>query len=149
MLLSYKYKLPQIKGVFNFYGVTEVRIGEIDKITNGIWGYLHSRIFIRAVSKICYGIEAHVEDDCFEDLSPLKYVSPLSPPTITLHGWQDSLVNIDQAVALHQLLESNNVSHVPVFMQGNHDCDIFASAPCAQAVLYAILRFLASEETKT
>ena len=118
MLLAYKYNLPQIKGVFNFYGVSELRTKEMSRQVTGMWETMHSQVFAFAVKKICEDNEDMEFEECMGDLSPLNFVSKKSPPTITIHGWQDSLVSIQQAITLDKRLKENNVTHIPVFMQG-------------------------------
>lgn len=120
MLLAYKYNMPQIRGVLNFYGISELRAKGIMSQARGFWEtYVHAPIFTHAVKKVCSGYDSIAEFEvCMEELSPLNYVSERSPPTISVHTWQDSLVSIQQAFALDRKLKANNVTHIPVITQG-------------------------------
>mmetsp|Transcript_5340 Transcript_5340/g.6443 ORF Transcript_5340/g.6443 Transcript_5340/m.6443 type:complete len:476 (-) Transcript_5340:852-2279(-) len=139
LLLAYRFpELTQIKGVINFYGVTELREDRITAIGSGFWLDFHLNLFVQETRHVC--AVAEDKEACFEDMSPLKHVTERSPPTLTVHGEHDGLVLVDHADMLSDALTRANVTHANLVVPGSHDCDVFVSSPCSQAAMHAIKR---------
>lgn len=86
---------PGIQALVNFYG-------PVDLTTEYARGHSSVTDFIGAT----YSEENH---ELFANASPLKFISPDDPPTLTFHGTIDELVPISQADTLDQVLSAAGV----------------------------------------
>jgi dipeptidyl aminopeptidase/acylaminoacyl peptidase len=64
---------------------------------------------IRNVLSSVIGNVAGIDSLMYHSSSPLRFVSPTSPPTLIVHGNADELVPISQSVMLRDALEANGV----------------------------------------
>jgi acetyl esterase/lipase len=81
--------------------------------------------------------------DRYGAVSPLTYVSPAAPPTITALGQSDRLVPTDQALALDAALTRAGVAHETVLLPGNdHAFDVNWGGFGTQLARARIERFL-------
>jgi acetyl esterase/lipase len=81
----------------------------------------------------------------YRALSPLFHVSPGSPPTITLLGASDRLIDAEQADLLNAALVKAGVRHEMVFLPANdHGFDFNWGGFATQVARAKIREFLAA-----
>jgi acetyl esterase/lipase len=90
----------------------------------------------------------HPQDmpDIYQLASPATHVHPGSPPTLLVHGDQDSLIPVDGTHALYTKLVESGVPAIKViFPWTTHGFDLLAPQinPPVQTALYDVDRFLA------
>ena len=52
------------------------------------------------------------------DASPVTYITAQSPPVLTFHGDKDTVVKLEQSIALHQALRAAGVREKLVIVPG-------------------------------
>jgi acetyl esterase/lipase len=81
--------------------------------------------------------------DRYRTASPLTYISPATPPTITLHGQRDHMIPVEQAQLLDDALNRAGVVHETCIMPGDdHGFDINWGGFGTQIARARIERFL-------
>jgi acetyl esterase/lipase len=79
----------------------------------------------------------------YNDASPIRLVTPGSPPTLLLHGGRDELVSFQQSSRLAKRLHEFGVPHVNVLLPwATHAFDYILRGPGGQISTYAIEYFL-------
>lgn len=153
----------RVAGVVDFYGPTDL-IGQYDT-SRAIWGdgWLEATPIERLLRQVpllqkpfMVPLTKMVTDfiggnpmempERYALASPLTHVDGACPPTLILHGRDDSWVGIENARALHRALRG---ARVPVLLveipYTEHAFDLIlpAISPPAQVALYDVERFLA------
>ncbi len=113
LLQGYKYNSPiKVKAIVNFFGPSDMAAMYNDPAS----------IFAppASIAQLFGGTPATKADLYFQS-SPINFITPQSPPTITLQGGVDILVKPTQQTALHQVLNSKNVvNELVVYPTENH-----------------------------
>lgn len=122
--------LPTLRGVVNYYG-------ESDMVS---W-YKDEGGANLAVPYL--GGTPAQQPENYRLASPLSYVNRPLPPTLILHGEQDSIVKIGQSIRLSARLKetANKVAFVRIPWTG-HAFDLWPESPGNQLALYYTERFL-------
>jgi acetyl esterase/lipase len=122
--------LPAIKGVVNYYG-------ETDMVS---W---HNADGGASLAVPYLGGTPEQKPDNYRLASPMTYVNRSLPPTLIVHGDQDSIVKIGQALKLIPRLKetSSQVAFVRIPWTG-HAFDLWSEGPSNQIALYYTERFL-------
>ncbi len=111
-LQAYKYPQPKIRAVIDFFAPVNM----ISMYQSAAPGSINQL----AIQSLVGG-SPDTNPNGYQQSSPLTFVSPLSPPTIILHGGMDALVNISQSVALKNKLDSMGVpSQLVVYPAEGH-----------------------------
>ena len=137
LLAAYTAQEPAIRGVVSLYGPSDLR-------------YEYENPGPERVADTRAAIEAYLggapgagTDDAYFAASPLNFVTPLSPPTLILHGGRDPIVSPEHTVRLEARLQQANVRHLAVALPwATHGCDKSFGGPCGQIVTYSVERFL-------
>jgi acetyl esterase/lipase len=87
--------LPNVAAIVNWYGITDV--GELLDGPN------------RKTYAVAWMGSMPEKNEIAQRVSPLTYVSPASPPILTIHGDSDPTVPYTQAVRLHEQLSKAGV----------------------------------------
>ena len=133
---AYKYKLPCLKGVINFYGPADMvwagklppNAGVLDNkgIYNAYLGGLYSQV-----------------PAMFELATAVTHVTPAAPATLTIHGQIDPLVFKTHAEHLHKKLNEANVPNYYLKLyNATHGCDYSLQSPAGQLSSFAVMHFL-------
>ncbi len=133
---AYKFKIPNIKGVINFYGPADMvwagklapNAGVLDNNTiyNNYLGGLYSQLPAK-----------------FEEATALLQAHAQAPPTLTIHGQIDPLVFKTHAEHLHKKLNELAVPNYYLKLyNATHGCDYNLQSPAGQLSTYAVLHFL-------
>jgi acetyl esterase/lipase len=101
LLQAYKYESPAIKAVVNYFGPTD-----LIAMYNKPWHPL-----VPMALQMITGTSPEKDRLLFEQSSPVYFVNAGSPPTLTLHGAKDMVVNVSQSKLLAEKLEANGVKH--------------------------------------
>ena len=79
----------------------------------------------------------------YELLSPIRYISKQSPPTLLIHGKRDDLVHHNNTLAFSNLLDSKGITNEVVLLPlTGHSFDIQEGGIATEISKQAILRFL-------
>ncbi|MDB6138362.1 MAG: nlhH 3 [Verrucomicrobiaceae bacterium] len=82
--------------------------------------------------------------EAYHTSSAINYVTPAAPPTLLMHGTNDSLVWVKQSRRFAQRLEEAGVKHRFIELPwATHGCDYFPSTPEGQLSMHAVLEFIA------
>ncbi|HRW08869.1 MAG TPA: alpha/beta hydrolase [Caldilineaceae bacterium] len=101
-------------------------------------------------AKAVSGHEPAAEPDFFVPYCPLQTVTADYPPTLLLHGDQDTDVPYEQSVLMAAALAQQNVTHELVTMAGyDHGFDGDMDDPAVQAAFAKVLAFLDSHTRNT
>lgn len=113
LLQGYKYNSPiKVKAIVNFFGPSDMVAMYNDPAS----------IFAppASIAQLFGGTPATKADLYFQS-SPINFITPQSPATITLQGGVDILVKPSQQTALHQVLNSKNVvNQLIIYPNENH-----------------------------
>lgn len=136
LLAGYTLHEPNLRGIIDFYGPTDM-----------VWGYsIPSNPLIMDSRKVMEDylggtyskVPAH-----FENSSPLFFVNEQSPPTLIIHGKNDVLVAFEHSRRLDQKLTENRVPHYLLSLPwATHAFDYNLYGPGGQLSTYAVLFFL-------
>ena len=74
--------------------------------------------------------------------SPLVHVSADDPPTLVLHGRDDSNIPVDQATRLHKSLQAAGVDSKLVILEAGHPLPLDESSPAGSELLQFLDRVL-------
>ncbi len=100
---------------------------------NGLWPQL-----------VC-GHDPATEADWFAQYEPLRNVTPTYPPTLLLHGQQDTDVPFEQSVLMKRTLDDNHVSNDFVWHpEWGHAFDHDRDAPALTSAFDRVMSFLAA-----
>jgi acetyl esterase/lipase len=92
------------------------------------------------------GHDPHSEPRAFDPFCPLRNVTSDYPPTLLLHGDQDTDVPYEQSVLMAQELERRGVDHELISMLGRgHGFDYAGSDPVVDATFERVLTFLETQ----
>lgn len=106
LLQAYKHgTTPAIKAVVNFFGPSDI---------TAMYNNPTSPLIPPAIAAVV-GATPGSNPSIYTQSSPVQFVSASSPPTISLQGGADPLVSPTQQIALHALLQPNNVVNEYVF----------------------------------
>ncbi|MEO1450174.1 MAG: alpha/beta hydrolase, partial [Bacteroidota bacterium] len=96
LMTAMRGHFPQINGVINWYGVTDLA-----EAVN----FWQDRAYLAQI------IQAPLSDTLafYRQYSPAQLAYPSTPPVITLHGTADENVPVSQAEALHQALDQAGI----------------------------------------
>jgi acetyl esterase/lipase len=79
----------------------------------------------------------------YDQASPIRLVTPGSPPTLLLHGGRDELVSFQQSARLAKRLQEVGVPHLNLLLPwATHAYDYILRGPGGQISTYAIEYFL-------
>jgi acetyl esterase/lipase len=98
-LQAYKYSIPKIKAVVDFFGPADMV--DLYNTTTDFQA--------KAGLQILMGGTPSTNPQLYFSSSPVNYVNAQSPPTIILHGDQDIIVNVNQSIALKNKLQTAGV----------------------------------------
>jgi len=131
-VVSYRSELPSIKGVMNFYGATEWKY-YFD--TGGkLLGILLDKLLPDGGS-----------DDDFKAASCSTYVTPSSPPLLTIHGTWDVIVPLRLSEYLHSVFDDLGVPNLLQKMPtSDHVLELGYNSLGGQPSIYAMERFVAA-----
>lgn len=105
---------------------------------NGIWA--------KAVS----GHDPATEPDFFVPYCPVQNVTPDYPPTLLLHGDQDTDVPYQQSVLMAEALARHHVPHALITLEGyDHGFDSDMADPTVQEAFTKVLAFLDAQTSGT
>ena len=75
--------------------------------------------------------------------SPTNHINRMSPPTLLIHGADDTAVNVKASTYVSDRLQKYNVTHQMISVPGqNHACDIEPFGPCYTTQAYTLQYFL-------
>lgn len=112
LLHAYKNSSPKIRAVVNFFGPADM-VSFFNNTTDPT-----SQLGLQ----ILMGGNPTTNAAMFQSSSPVNFITPLSPPTIILHGDADVVVPIAQSQALKNKLQQEGVVHQLVTYPGlGHD----------------------------
>nr|WP_295928492.1 alpha/beta hydrolase [uncultured Dyadobacter sp.] len=136
LLAAYTLHDPSIKGVIDFYGPADM-----------VWGYsIPSNPLIMDSRKVMEDYLGGPYDRFvkqYEDSSPIRFVTPLSPPTLLIHGKNDVLVDYEHSRRLNQKLAGHHVRHYLLTLPwATHGFDYSINGPGGQLSTYAVSYFL-------
>lgn len=136
LLAAYTLHDPSIKGVIDFYGPADM-----------VWGYsLPSNPLIMDSRKVMEEYLGGPYDHFvkqYEDSSPIRFVTTLSPPTLLIHGKNDVLVAYEHSHRLNQKLAGQKVRHYLLTLPwATHGFDYSINGPGGQLSTYAVSYFL-------
>lgn len=98
------------------------------------------------------GHDPDTEPEWFTPFCPLRHVSPDYPPTLLLHGDQDTDVPLQQSVLMSEELERNHVPHELMILPGRgHGFDSEGAGiknPAIAKVFDHVLEFLETQGMK-
>ena len=114
LLQAYKYNSPQIAGVIDFFGPTDLTTM-----------YQHPwHPMVPFALQMVTGTTPSDNPVLYRQSSPVNFVSAQSPPTLIFHGGNDPVVNISQSEALKKKLQAagvkNNLVVYPTQRHGWH-----------------------------
>jgi acetyl esterase/lipase len=135
--VAYSAHDPAIRGVVGFYAPSDLN-----------FAYKYSRdddvLKSPALIRRFLGGPPETARENYDDASALRHVSPDSPPTLLLHGENDTLVWFRHSVRLEARLEHAGVPCVLVGLPwATHAFEFNLSGPGGQLTTYALERFLA------
>ena len=126
-------------------GTAIKHVGE-EEVTAGDWGrfpfYLYCRqqgVWIQEVT----GMDRTHDVDKLIKFNPIDNVSPDYPPTLFLHGDQDTDGPYEQSVIMHEKLKEKGVCSKLITMEGaDHAFDRNFKDPTVQRAFHDVLAFL-------
>tara|TARA_B100000678_G_scaffold95003_2_gene79435 strand:- start:1178 stop:1612 length:435 start_codon:yes stop_codon:yes gene_type:complete len=98
-------KVPKVAAIIDQYGPTDLTA-------------LHSGSGKRHSSVVRWTGEGKAGEEMEALLSPIRYISSDSPPTMIVHGDADPVVPVEQGRKLEQALADNGVKHRTFIVQG-------------------------------
>jgi len=131
-VVSYRSEVPSIKGVMNFYGATE-------------WKYYFDtggKLLGMLLDKL---LPDGGSDDDFKAASCSTYVTPTSPPLLSIHGTWDVIVPLRLSEYLHSVFDDLGVSNLLLKMPtSDHVLELGYNSLGGQPSIYAMERFVAA-----
>ncbi|RME01392.1 MAG: alpha/beta hydrolase [Calditrichaeota bacterium] len=136
LLAGYTANDPAIRGVVSYYGPADLLYG---------WNHPANPHVIdtrKVLTEFLGGSPEQVPQN-YDEGSPIHFVTPLTPPTLLIHGGRDELVSPEQSRRLAARLEEMRVRYVFLFLPyATHGCDFKMAGPSGQMSTYALERFL-------
>lgn len=126
----------KIKAIVNWFGITDIQALEHYLRENEQWNY----------PKLWAGSE-EILLRLIERYSPINLLDKTSPPVISVHGTEDKVVPIAQAVSLHQKLNQLGIDNRLVKVPGGTHLGF--SDMQFQTIYTEIFAFLASHSSKS
>ena len=136
LLAAYTIHEPDLKGVIDFYGPSDM-----------VWGYsIPSNPLImdsrKVMGEYVGGTYKQVPEKYF-NCSPLEFVSKQSVPTLIIHGMNDVLVSPEHSRRLNLKLQQNGISHYWLKLPwATHGFDYNLNGPGGQLSTFAVETFL-------
>jgi len=100
LLQAYKYSLPNIKAVVDFFGPTDMS-ALYNSFKLGSANWLGMQVLMTG--------DPTTNPDLYSQSSPVNFITSQTPPTIILHGDADSVVPVSQSIALRDKLNGAGV----------------------------------------
>jgi acetyl esterase/lipase len=100
LLQAYKYNLPRIKAVIDFFGPTDL-VAMYEHPWHPLVPY--------ALKMVTGGATPVGEPNIYKESSPVNFVHTASAPTLIFHGGSDNVVDVSQSKTLQQALERAGV----------------------------------------
>ena len=101
LLQAYKYEVPRIAGVIDFFGPTDLTTMYLDP-----W-----HPYIPVALQMVTGTNPKQDAALYHQSSPINFVTARSAPTLIFHGGNDPVVHVSQSRALKKKLEKAGVAH--------------------------------------
>lgn len=136
LTVAYAAKDPGIRGVISFYAPTDLYYS---------WENPGNPLIVDTKSVLTdyLGGSPTEAASSYDAASPIRFVTPASPPTLLLHGGRDELVSPHQSARLEKRLAESGVPHVNVELPwATHGYDYFMRGPGGQISTYAVEYFL-------
>ena len=136
LTVAYAAKDPRIRGVISFYAPADLYYSWENPGNPWV-------IDTKTVLRDYLGGSPTEAPDKYNDASPIRLVTPSSPPTLLLHGGRDELVSFHQSARLAKRLEEVGVPHLNLSLPwATHGFDYILRGPGGQISTYAIEYFL-------
>lgn len=138
LLAAYTLEEPGLKGAIDFYGPADM-----------VWGYsvpanplvMDSRKVMEDYLGGTYG----EKQQQYLSSSPIHFVSPVSVPTLIIHGEKDVLVAYEHSTRLEKKLNDNGVENYFLSIPwATHGFDYHVNGPGGQLSTFAVRVFLES-----
>ncbi len=150
LMVAYTYGVPeltppddvypgcsdQVYACVNFYGITDLLTRQSTDPDGTPNGQLRDTALIKAPR--ASGAKE------WEKASPVYYVNPSTPPTLSVHGLADTTVDRLQAITLDRALAQAGVPHELLLLEGighTFDLDSWKRNPLPRDVRGAVIRF--------
>lgn len=108
LLQAYKYSSPDIIGVIDFFGPTD-----LTAMYNHPWHPL-----VPYALQMVTGTDPAANPELYRRSSPINFVTAHSAPTLILHGSNDPVVDVSQSIALKGALDKAGVVNELVIYPG-------------------------------
>lgn len=108
LLHGYKNDDGAVKAIVDLFGPTD-----LVTMYNQPWHPL-----VPLALQMVTGTTPQQNPGIYESSSPVRFITPQSPPTLILHGGADSVVNVSQSKLLQQKLQAANVPNELVIYPG-------------------------------
>ncbi|MCW3122754.1 MAG: alpha/beta hydrolase [Flavipsychrobacter sp.] len=134
---AYTLHEPGLKGVIDIYGPADM-----------VWGYAHPANPLvlnscKLMEDFLCGTYAQVPQN-YVASSGTEMATPLSVPTLMIHGRNDPLVSYEHSIRLGNKLREKGVPHFFLDLPwATHGCDYTLNGPSGQLSTYTIERFMA------
>jgi len=136
LTVAYSSSDPGIRGVISFYAPTDLYYS---------WDNPGNPLVMDTESTLrnYLGGSPTEAPANYKQASPIRLVTPSSPPTLLLHGGRDELVSFQQSARLSKCLEEIGVPHLNLSLPwATHAFDYFLRGPGGQISTYAVEYFL-------
>jgi len=135
--VAYTARDPAIRGVVAFYAPSDLIFGYVNTHENDI---LRSPTLMRQL----LGGPPDRERAAYESASPIFHVTPDAPPTLLLHGVNDSIAWHRHSERLAERLAAQGVPHLNLLLPwATHAFDFNLRGPGGQLTRYALAWYLA------
>jgi acetyl esterase/lipase len=137
MLAAYDPEGPAVQAVVNYYGPVDL-----------VEGYRHppdpDPLNVRAIEEAFLGGSPDQMPEAYRTASPISYVNHSLPPTLSIYGMRDYVVEPRFGSLLHASLHATGGTSVLLQIPwAGHAFDAIPHGPSAQLALYHTERFLA------
>jgi acetyl esterase/lipase len=137
MLAAYAPDAPAVRAVVNYYGPVDL-----------VEGYRHppdpDPLKVRGIEEAFLGGSPDQVPDAYRTASPISYVNRPLPPTLSIYGMRDHVVEPRFGSLLHASLRATGTTSVLLQIPwAEHAFDAVPQGPSAQLALYHTERFLA------
>lgn len=135
--VAYTARDPAIRGVVAFYAPSDLIFGYVNTHENDM---LRSPTLMRQL----LGGPPDRERAAYESASPIFHVTPDAPPTLLLHGVNDSIAWHRHSERLAERLAAQGVPHLNLLLPwATHAFDFNLRGPGGQLTRYALAWYLA------
>jgi acetyl esterase/lipase len=137
MLAAYQPEGPEVQAVVNYYGPVDL-----------VEGYRHppdpDPLNVRAIEEAFLGGSPDQVPEAYSSASPISHVNHRLPPTLSIYGMRDYVVEPRFGTLLHtRLRATGSISVLLQIPWAGHAFDAIPHGPSAQLALYHTERFLA------